>query len=433
MSVENQFVERGFIMVELEQQRTGIATELRKLTEGVKKANRKISDEEKSKWEELLSKYDSTVDQIDLQKREKQITDREKRLQYKDFSTNKEKTESENEALSIQAWFRVQRNLELTEEHRAACSATGFNPNRFELEIPLLDTSECRALSAQIGASGAFAIERGFVASLEEALLAFGSVRPVAEIMRTERGNDMDWPTANDTGNKGELIGENVAVAEQDITLGITTWFAYKYSSKLIKVPSELLEDSAFDFVPILGRMLGERLGRITEQHYTTGTGANQPFGIVTTSSLGITTAGSNVIVETEILDLIHSVDPAYRAGPGVGFMMHDNTLLAIRKLQDSNGQFIWQPSMVLGEPDRLFGFPIQINQEMASSIATTNITILFGLLSKYKIRDVRVIRVRRLTELFAENDQEGFVSFFRTDGNLLDAGTNPIKHMIQV
>ena len=85
---------------------------------------------------------------------------------------------------------------------------------------------------------------------------------------------------------------------------------------------------------------------------------------------------------------------------------------------------------MQAGVPDRLLGYKYVINQSMANAQAQSAKIILFGDFSKYKIRDVAGIRLVRLDELFAQTDQVGFVAFLRSDGQLLDAGTNPIKYL---
>jgi HK97 family phage major capsid protein len=92
----------------------------------------------------------------------------------------------------------------------------------------------------------------------------------------------------------------------------------------------------------------------------------------------------------------------------------------------------MWQSGMTSGEPDTLYNFPITINQHMASVVEADAVTMLFGLFSKYKIRQVRAVRLRRLVERYADTDEEGFVAFTRIDGNLLEAGTAPIKSMVQ-
>jgi HK97 family phage major capsid protein len=345
----------------------------------------------------------------------------------------------ESRALALQAWCRSQMGEDLDEAQAAACKRVGINPHAKHLDIALSrqaprTLAEARALSAVEGAAGGFTAPGTFTSNLEVAMMLHGGMRQVAEIIRTSNGNELAWPTADDTSSEGEIVGEseevNTQSAAQDQMFDLTKWYAYKFSSKMVKVPYELFEDSAFDLAGILGTMLGERLGRIQNKKFTIGTGAAEPSGIVTDATLGKTTASATALKTDEILELIHSIDPAYRAG--AKFMMHDNTLLTLRLLKDGNGQYIWQGGTREGEPDRLFSYPVQINQHMASTVVASAKTILFGQLQKYKIRDVGSIRLRRLVERYAEFDQEGFVAFVRCDGHLLDAGTHPVKYIQQ-
>jgi HK97 family phage major capsid protein len=258
----------------------------------------------------------------------------------------------------------------------------------------------------------------------------------VATILRTDTGNALPYPTVNDTTVTGRLLTENTAVTNTDVTFNAITFNAYKYSSDLLLISQELMTDSAFDLSSQLGELLGIRLGRIQGTHFTTGTGSSQPAGVVTGSTLGKTAAGTTAITADELLDLVTSVDPAYRSNPGVGFMAHDNIITAIRKLKDNNNQYLWQPSMAvgikMGQPDTLYGYPVYRNQFMQSSIATGTKTVLFGDFKKFVIRDVSGIRLVRMDERYADVDQVGFVAFVRSDAKVLNAGTNPIKHLIQ-
>jgi HK97 family phage major capsid protein len=150
---------------------------------------------------------------------------------------------------------------------------------------------------------------------------------------------------------------------------------------------------------------------------------------VVVSSTEGVVAASKTAVTDAEIVSLVHVLDPAYRTN--AIWMFHDTILAAIRGLKDvTSGQYLWQPGMQAGVPDRLFGYRYVVNQSMASAQAQAAKIILFGDFSKYKVRDVAGIRLVRLDELFAQTDQVGFVAFLRSDGQLLDAGTNPIKHL---
>ncbi len=286
-----------------------------------------------------------------------------------------------------------------------------------------------RAMGTPAGAGGE-TIPEGFMREFEMALLAFGGVRQVARIWRTASGEDIPWPTSDDTGNTGALLAENTAATEQDMVTAALVFNAFKYTSKLVKVSAELMQDSAFNIVQILARALGERIGRITNTHFTTGDGSSKPKGIVVASSLGTTSVSATVLIPDEFIDLFHSVDPAYR-GPGSGWMMNDGVVKIIRKFKGSDNNYLWQSGLALGMPDALLGRPITVNQDMVATPAAVAKVVLFGQMNKYIVRDVGTLRLKRLVERFADADQEGFVAFSRHDGDLLDAGTKPVKHLI--
>jgi len=283
---------------------------------------------------------------------------------------------------------------------------------------------------------GGYTIPTGFVNQLEMSMKQFGGMRQpgVATILNTDSGNDLPFPTVDDTAQVGALLSENTQVSAQDVTFGQIVFKAYKYSSKLVLVPIELLQDSAFSFDTILGRIFGERLGRITNTHFTTGDNASKPQGYVTAAGT-VAAANAGSIVAADLIDLFHGVDPAYRQGPNVRFMLNDSTLKAVRKLVDNSGgagvgNFLWMAGLQAGIPDTILGKPYTINQDMAS-IATGQKTVGFGDFSKYYIRNITDVTVLRLTERYADYHQVGFLAFMRQDGRTLDAGTDPIKVLL--
>jgi HK97 family phage major capsid protein len=207
-----------------------------------------------------------------------------------------------------------------------------------------------------------------------------------------------------------------------DPTFSAVTFGTYKFSSKPVFVSSEILQDSAFDLGGVIGGMLGERLGRIEGTYTTTGTGSGQPEGIQYAAAAGQAAASQTAFTADEVLGLVHSVDPAYRALSSVGFMMHDTILLYARKLKDANGAYLWMPGLQAGVPDRLVGYPISINQQMDSALTTTKRVMLFGAFEKFIIRDAGGVRFYRLEERYRDLDQTAFVAFKRMDSKMLQS-----------
>lgn len=290
-------------------------------------------------------------------------------------------------------------------------------------------TPEMRALAVGTGGAGGFTVPDEDLRGIISAQKQWGGMRRSrATIVPTTTGASLPISTDNDTTNSGALLGENTQDTEQDVVFGQKTLDAYVYTSKIIRVSFQLLQDSAFNLEDFLRRKFAERLGRITNAHYTTGTGTAQPNGVVTASTLGKTgaTGQTTSVTYNDLVDLKHSVDPAYRQD--AEFMFNDSTLKAIKKLKDVDNRPLWAPGIAVREPDTIDGDRYVINQDVAVMAANAK-SILYGDFSTYWIRDVQDMTVLRLVERYADFLQVGFLAFQRTDGELIDAGTNPIKH----
>ena len=281
------------------------------------------------------------------------------------------------------------------------------------------------------GALGGFLVPQEFSNELDVATLFTGEVERLAKKLNTASGGLLDYPTVDDTATDANLVGEGSAVTVQDMTFANAQLSAYNYSS-LVKVSQQLLQDSAFDLNSFLVEAMGERIARATNAAFTTGTGSSQPQGIVTGSSLGNTAAGAAAITADDVLDLIYSVDASYRNKASFGLMAHDNIIAAVRALGvgATNDFPIFIPSMEVGQPDRIFGIPVYVNNDMQSSIATATKTMIAADFSKYVVRNAGGVQMLRLNERFADELEVGFVAYKRSDSKVLNSAA--VKHLIQ-
>ena len=288
---------------------------------------------------------------------------------------------------------------------------------------------EMRAQGLAPNAAGGFTVPDAMMRAIDIALLAFGGMRRAAEVFSTNTGADLPIPTTNDTNQKGERVAEGVEVSDQDVAFGQLILQAFLYSSKFVPVSYQLMQDSATNMQTLLGRLLGERVGRIQNEEFTIGDGtAGVPNGIVTAAAnSGVTTASNTALNWKELLDLKYSVDQAYRQ-QGAGYMMADATLLLLKKMEDSQDRPLFLPSLFVDGPETFNGDPVIVNNDMPTGAASK--AILYGQLSKYLIREVRTFEVMRLNELRARFHQVAFMGYARADGDLVDAGTNPVKFL---
>lgn len=282
-------------------------------------------------------------------------------------------------------------------------------------------------MSTTTDSEGGYTVPETVASSILDALKAYGGVRSVADVIRTSGGEAMNFPTSDGTSEEGEIVGENGSASDADITFGTKALPVYKYSSKVVTVPWELLQDSSADIEAFVRGRLQTRLGRITNKHFTVGSGVGQPTGIITAATIGKIGAVSAtpVITYDDLVDLEHSVDPSYRAN--AKWMFHDDMLKLIRKIKDSDGRPIFVPGYEQGNPggapDRLLNRDIAINQHMDAPAPGAK-SISYGDFSYYKVRDVMSVTLFRFTDsAYTKKGQVGFLAWMRSGGNLVDVG----------
>jgi HK97 family phage major capsid protein len=283
------------------------------------------------------------------------------------------------------------------------------------------------AMSTTTGSEGGYTVAPEFSTTLIQAMKAAFAVRSVATQFQTATGAQLPFPTADSTSEEGEIVGQNAPVTKQETSFGIASLDVYKYSSKSIALPFELIQDSFFNIESYIQNLLQLRLGRIQNRHHTLGTGTGQPRGLVPAAGAGKVGATGQTVTITydDLVDLEHSVDPYYR--PAGKWMMNDDTLRILRKVKDPQGRPIFVPGYETGNaggaPDRLLGREIVINQHMPVMAANAK-SVLFGDFSKYMVRDVMDFTLFRMTDSkYTENGQVGFLAFCRSGANLIDVG----------
>lgn len=278
------------------------------------------------------------------------------------------------------------------------------------------------AMSTTTTTEGGYTVPSEIATMVVDSLKAFGGMRAVSDVFTTEGGNPLNWPTSDGTAEVGEIVAENAAATGADMTFGTVAVNPYKYSSKKIALPWELIQDSAIDVVSFVVNRLSTRLGRITNTHFTTGDGSSKPYGVVARAAAGKTgTTGQTLtVIYDDLFDLKHSVNRAYR--PGSKWMMNDASVAIVSKIKETTGRPIWEPGVTVGAPDMLLGHEVVSNDDIAVMAANAK-SILFGNFTYFKIRDVAgsVVMRRFDDSAFALNGQVGFCGWLRTGSNLVD------------
>lgn len=292
---------------------------------------------------------------------------------------------------------------------------------------------EKRAQTGNVNAAGGFTVPTELQAILVKSMVAWGPMydEDICTTISTASGNPLPMPTVNDTAVTLSVTAEGATLPDtgaKDVVFAQRQLDAFSYNTEWIRVSYELANDSIFNMEQLLGDLLGERLGRRANQELTVGDGTGDPNGIVTAAALGVTAASATAITWDEVMGLEHSVDPAYRQSPKCRYMFHDNILLALRRLKDGQGNYLWQMGDVKGGyPATFNGRPYSINQAMAGTQATAARVVLFGDFGKYFVRKVGSPIIGAIQD---KDFWPGFgiAGYIRIDGELAD--TNAVKYL---
>ena len=290
-----------------------------------------------------------------------------------------------------------------------------------------------KRIQSTSNAAGGYTVPVPLANFIVKSMAAWGPMydEAICTVIQTSSGEQINIPTIDDTTTAVAKHTEGTALTDDggvDVVVGQKVLNAYMFDTEFVRWSIELSQDSIFNWEQLLGDLLGERLGRRSNVELTTGDGSGDPNGIVTASSLGKTAAAVAAITADELIDLEHSVDPAYRQSPKTRFMFNDTTLKSLRKLKDGQGQYLWNGGdLSKGVSPSLLGRSYSINQAMASP-ATGNKTVVFGDFGKYYVRKVGSPIIGVMRERFWPD--LGIAGLIRFDGELGD--TAAVKHLIQ-
>lgn len=373
------------------------------------------NNDHQKKYDEFTTEITALDDRID---REQKILDL--------MAENEFSTESSGR-------FNQESNVKYAKTHKREFSSDAERVfdlvTRFgERALNADDIKIYNTLSTTTSSEGGYTVPTALTLGFIDKMKDYSGMRQVSEIIQTESGADVPIPITDGTSEVGELVAQNTTVAAADPTFSSLTLSCYKWSSKEIAVPIELLQDSAIDIEKLLIKRIQERIARSQNTYFTTGTGSSQPYGVAAQAGSGKvgTTGQTLTIIYNDIVDLIDSIDAAYLRNGNAKFMFSQTMRKVIRKLTDSNGRPIWQPGydangISQSLPDMLMGYPVQINNDVAVPAANAK-SMLFGDFSNYLIRDVMDIQIHRFTDSpYTKKGQVGFLAYARAGGLLRD------------
>lgn len=308
--------------------------------------------------------------------------------------------------------------------------------------------------------------------NLQIALKAYGGLLPYIQLLQTDSGQPMPWPTVDPTAVVGRYITEQNQLGfggdsnSTDYQFGQGMLNAWTIVSGVILASVQLINDSAFDVDGFVNDRIGESIGRKVAAELHTGTGSSAILGIETalkargaqsgpgkggvylsgTATNWATTSGgaawtlyqsttgtgdtsllklaNSLIGFDDILGMIITVDPAYRKSGRATFVTNDTTMAMLRTITDAYARPLWSPNVVPDQPDTLYGYPVIIDQNTSSVSTTASTTggLLFGDFKTAMVgRQVNGATMLRLAERYADYLQVGYLGYVRMDARSND------------
>jgi HK97 family phage major capsid protein len=315
-------------------------------------------------------------------------------------------------------------------------------------------TNDANALYTVGGASNAgYLVPQGFWANLQVALKQFGGLLNVAKIVETSTGNPMPWPTTDPTNIVGNYVGaQGTQLGFQDYVFGQGMMNAWTITSNVALASVEAMNDTAFDVETFVRERIGESIGRFVAAELHTGTGSSAMLGLKTAlTAYGVKTGAQGGVYQPtaagtvttighvatplnklaggtpgfdDVINMTAKIDPAYRASGRCTWVMNDNTQWKIRSITDTQGHPLWNPNVQVGGQDRIYGYPVLIDQNIGdiSTTASTDGGMYFGdFQTCMVVRQVNQAGVMRLDERYADFLQVGFLGFVRMDSRSND------------
>ena len=284
-----------------------------------------------------------------------------------------------------------------------------------------LSAEQRSTLKAGTDAEGGYAVAEQWT-ELHERLREAGTIRQHAEVITTETGGTLHVPREKPEGGDAaepDIVPEGEPIPDDADELDEVKLNAYKIA-RITKAEEEMVQDALFDVAGYAGRRLGFQLGRRANWFYVNGSGSNQPQGLFVGAPKALTLASKTAISPDEVIDLTYAVKAPYRAG--AGYMANDTTIGAIRKVKDSAGQYLWQPSLQAGTPDTLNGYPVFPDPDVPVMGAVSKRVLGFGNIElAYIVRDVLGVTIKFLDQRYADRDQVAWRGKLRTDGGVID------------
>lgn len=393
--------------------------------------NREFTGEEQQKWERINADLDAKDEQI-RSFRDRISAERENDVLREAVAPVVQRRDAdplevagrENPNGRVNDWLAGRGGKELTID-----LASAYRAKQLVREGHTAD--EVRDLLVGTTTAGGYTVPTSLSTQLVDHLEAMSSIRKTnVTVITRSSGETFNVPTVTSHGTAA-VLGEGTAAAEADAALGQVALTFYKYA-QLLQVSSELLTDTAVDITGFIAKDMGRALARVTDAAFLTGSGTNAPSGALVKMGTATTiqTVATGVPSYTNLVDTVYSINPLYQANQA-SWLMRQAMGAAIRKVTDTTGRPLWEPSLIVGQPDTLLGFPVYYDPNLGAVGTAASTAIAFGDWSAYYIGQVGSVEMARSDDFAFSSGLSTYRATWRVAGNLVDL-TGAVKKVIE-
>ena len=418
---------------DLRQKKGELATEMRAMLDKADTEKRSLSSDEETAYRQIEERYDAVAK--DVEREERQL-ERERDRAAQGLATDRTDpaapADGQVEVRALDRLAELRRNrtpelearAQLSEPERAAVQTLERRAlsTAFAHGLPACSPIERRALQADSDIAGGYL--RPPITWIQDMIQAVDDqvfVRRFATKHSVTDADGLGAPSLDADVADADWTSEVAAVAE-DTALKFGRRELHPHPlSKLVKVSMKLLRKTAGGAESLVRTRLGYKFGVTEEKGFLTGTGASQALGVFTASADGISTGrdvqtgSATSITADALIDAKYKLKGNYWAK--ARWLFHRDGLKIIRKLKDTTNQYLWQPGLVAGQPDRILDVPVDMSEFCPNTFTTGKYVGLIGDWTFYWIADALAFEVQRLNELYAATNQIGFIGRQEIDG----------------
>jgi HK97 family phage major capsid protein len=390
----------------MKRDRFTLVTQARELLDKAEAAKRELSGEETTQYEALMADVDKRTKDIEREEKLQEIEGRMKEPA--------EPAAAKKEPVASQA---EKKGKFATEEYGKAFA--GFIRGGLKGVSP----EEYRALAADQDIYGGFIVTpEQFINQLLMAVDNAVIIRGLATKFRVPNAESLGVPTL-DNDPSDPISTAEILTGDEDSTMSFGKRDLHPHPlAKRIKVSQKLLRQALQGADALVRDRLAYVFSIVEETAFMTGTGVDQPLGVFTASNYGISTSydvstgnTSTSIQSDGLIEAKYALKGQYWAA--ARWLFHRDAVKQIRKLKTGEGDYIWQPGISAGTPDRILEIPYLMSEYAPNTFTASSYVGIIGDFSKYWIADALDMAIQRLDELYAETNQVGFIGRLECDG----------------